>query len=497
VPPVSSARFASGLPHCAIIPQSPSLAELSGGPRFCQNSAMAKAKTLYVCGECGGSQPKWTGQCPDCGAWNSLVESAGQAPRAASRRGGWTGTASAEVVRLDSVRTGDTPRFSSGLSELDRVLGGGLVPGSVVLIGGDPGIGKSTLLLQSQAAVAARQKALYVTGEESAAQVAMRAGRLGLDPGLLECLTETSLETVLATAAANRPDFMVIDSIQTLWSEALQSAPGAVAQVRECASRLVQYAKQTGCTVVLVGHVTKEGALAGPRVLEHMVDGVLYFESDSGSRFRLIRSVKNRFGAANELGVFAMTDSGLKTVSNPSAIFLSADEAPAAGSCVLVTREGTRPMLVEVQALVAPSSLSQPRRVAVGIDPGRLAMLLAVMNRHCGVQVNDQDVFVNVTGGIRVGETASDLAVALAIQSSLRESPLPRELAVFGEVGLSGELRPVYNGEERLREAAGQGFSMALVPRANLKGVKAKLTIRGCRRLSEALDAAREAPQSG
>jgi len=464
----------------------------AGGRRFCQNSGMAKAKTLYVCGECGASQPKWSGQCPDCGAWNSLSESLADGGGARTRRGGWTGQASAEVVRLDSVRTTDTPRFSSGLSELDRVLGGGLVPGSVVLIGGDPGIGKSTLLLQSQAAVAAERKALYVTGEESAAQVAMRARRLGLDPETLECLTETSLETVLATAAANRPGFMVIDSIQTLWSESLQSAPGAVAQVRECASRLVQYAKQTGCTVVLVGHVTKEGALAGPRVLEHMVDGVLYFESDSGSRFRLIRSVKNRFGAANELGVFAMTDGGLKAVSNPSAIFLSSDEAPAAGSCVLVTREGTRPMLVEVQALVAPSSLSQPRRIAVGVDPGRLAMLLAVMNRHCGIQVNDQDVFVNVTGGIRVTETASDLAVALAIQSSLREAPLPRELAAFGEVGLSGELRPVYNGEERLREAAGQGFTTALVPHANVKGVKARLTIRGCRRLSDALDAARE-----
>ncbi|MGB0514414.1 MAG: magnesium chelatase domain-containing protein, partial [Wenzhouxiangellaceae bacterium] len=293
-------------------------------------------------------------------------------------------------------------------------------------------------------------------------------------------------------AASHRPEFMVIDSIQTLWSEALQSAPGAVAQVRECASRLVQYAKQSGCAVVLVGHVTKEGALAGPRVLEHMVDAVLYFESDSGSRFRLIRSVKNRFGAANELGVFAMTDRGLRGVSNPSAIFLSTDEAPAAGACVLVTREGTRPMLVEVQALVAPSSLSQPRRVAVGIEPGRLAMLLAVMNRHCGIQIGDQDVFVNVTGGIRIGETASDLAVALALQSSLREQALDRHLVAFGEVGLSGELRPVYNGEERLREAAGQGFSTALVPQGNVKGVKARLTLRGCRRLADALAIARE-----
>ncbi|MGK7294348.1 MAG: DNA repair protein RadA [Candidatus Wenzhouxiangella sp. M2_3B_020] len=453
---------------------------------------MAKPKSVYVCRECGARQSKWSGQCPDCEAWNTLEESVAAPAPKSGRRSGWSGGDSGRVVRLDSVSATETPRFSAGLTELDRVLGGGLVPGSVVLIGGDPGIGKSTLLLQSQAAIAAERKALYVTGEESAGQVAMRARRLGLDPHTVECLTETSLETILATAEAGRPAFMVIDSIQTLWSETLQSAPGAVAQVRECAGRLVQYAKQTGCTVVLVGHVTKEGALAGPRVLEHMVDGVLYFESDSGSRFRLIRSVKNRFGAANELGVFAMTDTGLKPVANPSAIFLSGDGEPAAGSCVLVTREGTRPMLVEVQALVAPSSLSQPRRVAVGIDPGRLAMLLAVMHRHCGIQVNDQDVFVNVTGGIRVGETASDLAVALAIQSSLRETPLARDLAAFGEVGLSGELRPVFNGEERLREAAGQGFVNALVPAGNVKGVRAKLAIRGCRRLEDALAAARE-----
>ncbi|MDT8438916.1 MAG: DNA repair protein RadA [Wenzhouxiangellaceae bacterium] len=453
---------------------------------------MARAKTRYACNECGASQPKWAGQCPDCGAWNALEEVREKQASPRARGGNWTGQASAEVVRLGHVSAESTPRFPSGLKELDRVLGGGLVPGSVTLIGGDPGIGKSTLLLQAQAAIAAQRKALYVTGEESAGQVAMRARRLGLDPDAIECLTETQAETVLATAEANGPAFMVIDSIQTLWSEALQSAPGAVAQVRECASRLVQYAKRSGCAVVLVGHVTKEGALAGPRVLEHMVDAVLYFESDSGSRFRLIRSVKNRFGAANELGVFAMTDAGLKGVANPSAIFLSADEEPAPGSCVLATREGTRPMLVEVQALVAPSSLSQPRRVAVGIDPGRLAMLLAVMNRHCGIQINDQDVFVNVTGGIRVNETASDLAVALALQSSLRERPLDRHLIAFGEVGLSGELRPVYNGEERLREAATQGFRTALVPAGNVKGVRAKLTIRGCRRLAEALAAARE-----
>jgi len=415
-------------------------------------------------------------------------------PAAASKgpkgRGNWSGTASAAVSNLAEVRAeAAADRLSSGLSELDRVLGGGLVPGSVVLLGGDPGIGKSTLLLQAQDALAAGHGSLYVTGEESAAQVAMRARRLSLDPARLDCLTETSLEVILATAAERRPAFMVVDSIQTLWTEALQSAPGAVAQVRECAARLVQFAKQTGCAVVLVGHVTKEGALAGPRVLEHMVDAVLYFESDSGSRYRLVRAVKNRFGAANELGVFAMTDKGLKAVANPSAIFLSGQEEPAAGSCVLVTREGTRPLMVEVQALVAPSNLSNPRRVAVGIDPNRLAMLLAVMNRHAGIVIGDQDVFVNVAGGMRISETASDLAIALALKSSLREKPLPKGLVAFGEVGLAGELRPVYNGEERLREAAGQGFDQALVPEANLKGVKARITAKGCRTLAQALEA--------
>ena len=451
---------------------------------------MARAKTTYSCRECGAVFPKWSGQCGDCGAWNTLEEQAVAAAGSSGpgKRGNWAGTASGDVVNLAAVRPEDaSQRLSSGLSELDRVLGGGLVPGSVVLLGGDPGIGKSTLLLQAQSALGGAGGSLYVTGEESAAQVAMRARRLGLEPKRLNCLTETSLEVILATAAQHRPAFLVVDSIQTLWSEALQSAPGAVAQVRECAARLVQFAKQSGCAVVLVGHVTKEGALAGPRVLEHMVDAVLYFESDSGSRYRLIRAVKNRFGAANELGVFAMTDRGLKPVSNPSAIFLSGAETPAAGSCVLVTREGTRPLMVEVQALVAPSSLSNPRRVAVGIDPNRLALLLAVMNRHAGIQVGDQDVFVNVAGGIRVAETASDLAIALALQSSLREKPLPKGLVAFGEIGLAGELRPVYNGEERLREAAGQGFTEALLPEGNLTGVKTRITARGCKTLAQAL----------
>ncbi len=449
---------------------------------------------MYACRECGAGFPKWSGQCPDCEAWNSLEEAAvaspGKGALGPKGRGNWSGTASGEVTRLSDVRAEDSAqRLSSGLTELDRVLGGGLVPGSVVLLGGDPGIGKSTLLLQAQAHLGANNSSLYVTGEESAAQVAMRARRLDLDPRDLECLTETSLEVILATAAARKPAFMVVDSIQTVWTESLQSAPGAVAQVRECAARLVQFAKRTGCAVVLVGHVTKEGALAGPRVLEHMVDAVLYFESDSGSRFRLVRAVKNRFGAANELGVFAMTDKGLKAVGNPSAIFLSGQQEPAPGTCVLVTREGTRPLMVEVQALVAPSTLSNPRRVAVGIDPNRLALLLAVMNRHAGIAIGDQDVFVNVAGGIRVTETASDLAIALALKSSLREKSLPKGLIAFGEIGLSGELRPVYNGEERLREAAGQGFDQALVPEGNLKGVKAKITARGFRTLADALQA--------
>ena len=452
---------------------------------------MSKAKTQYTCQACGASFPKWSGQCPDCGQWNALQEAiSADAAKGPASRGHWAGVSAGEVVNLGEVSM-DTPakRLGSGLSELDRVLGGGWVAGSVVLLGGDPGIGKSTLLLQVQDAIAKHHRTLYVTGEESAAQVAMRAQRVGLSPDALACQTETCVETILATAEAEKPQFLVVDSIQTLWTQTLQSAPGAVAQVRESAARLVQYAKTTGCTVVLVGHVTKEGALAGPRVLEHMVDAVLYFESDSGSRYRLIRAVKNRFGAANELGVFAMTDAGLKPVGNPSAIFLQGQAEPAAGSCVMVAREGTRPLLVEIQALVAPSSMSNPRRVAVGLDPNRLALILAVMHRHGGVVIGDQDIFVSVAGGIKIQETGSDLAIALALMSSLKQRILPKGLVAFGEVGLSGGLRPVYNGEERLREAASQGFDQAMVPTANLKGVRTKINAQGFNTLSDALHA--------
>lgn len=450
---------------------------------------MAKPKSEYTCRACGAQLPKWSGQCPDCGDWNTLEEvKAAGAPKGPGARANWAGAKPGEVVSLSAVpNDAGSTRLASGMDELDRVLGGGWVAGSVVLLGGDPGIGKSTLLLQVQSALAEGHETLYVTGEESSGQVAMRARRLGLPPYKLSCLTETCVETILATAEASRPEFMVVDSIQTLWTEALQSAPGAVAQVRECAARLVQFAKTSGCTVVLVGHVTKEGALAGPRVLEHMVDAVLYFESDSGSRYRLIRAVKNRFGAANELGVFAMTDAGLSPVGNPSAIFLQGQDEPSPGSCVLVTREGTRPLLVEIQALVAPSSMANPRRVAVGVDPNRLALILAVLHRHAGISIGDQDIFVSVAGGIRITETASDLAIALALLSSLKERPLPKGLVAFGEVGLSGGLRPVYNGQERLREAAGQGFTQAIVPEANLKGVKAKIDAQGFRGLAQAI----------
>jgi len=438
---------------------------------------MAKAKSEYMCGDCGASQPKWSGQCSECGAWNTLTEvrissTAGAAAGKSSRYAGMTGAASSEVVRLDQVCRQRQARLQIGMSELDRVLGGGLVHGSVTLIGGDPGIGKSTLLLQVMAALAAQHPGLYVTGEESAEQVAMRARRLHLAAASLNCLTATSIERIIEQALQSKPALLIIDSIQTIYSEALQSAPGSVSQVRDACAQLVRFAKQTDCAVFLVGHVTKEGHLAGPRVLEHMVDTVLYFESDAGSRFRVIRAVKNRFGAVNELGVFAMTDGGLREVSNPSAMFLAERQSAVAGSCVLVTREGTRPLLVEVQALVDTASAGHPRRVAVGIDAQRINMLLAVLHRHAGIAVHDQDVYMNVAGGLRIAETASDLAVLLAVMSSLRNRPLPDDLAVFGEIGLAGELRPVPNGEERVKAACGQGFQRILLPQANQRGLK-------------------------
>lgn len=449
-----------------------------------------KNKIVFFCTECGAESPKWAGQCSDCGAWNSLTEAPKEIKTANVARGrlNYSGEAQA-VVKMADVSLSETPRLSTTSSELDRVLGGGLVPGSVVLIGGDPGIGKSTILLQSLSRLAEKVPALYVTGEESLQQVAMRARRLELPLDHLNLMSETQVETIVATAQKEKPTVMVVDSIQTIYTEALNTAPGGVAQVRESAANLVRFAKQSGTALFLVGHVTKEGALAGPRILEHMVDAVLYFEGEQDSRFRIIRAVKNRFGAVNELGVFAMTDRGLKEVSNPSAIFLSRYDAPIPGSLVMVTRDGSRPLLVEVQALV-DDSYGNPRRVAVGIDQNRLAMLLAVMHRHGSISTAGQDVFVNVVGGVKILETGSDLAVLLAIKSSLRAVPLDNDLIAFGEVGLSGEIRPVPNGQERLREAAKHGFKRAIVPRGNApKSTIDGMEIIGVGRLVEALEA--------
>jgi DNA repair protein RadA/Sms len=456
---------------------------------------MAKAKVAYVCTECGAEFPKWQGQCEACNAWNTLSQVRLDGPRTAKApmtRSGYAGAASGAgaAIALADVRGAEESRQTTGVVEFDRVLGGGLVDGSVVLIGGDPGIGKSTLLLQALANFAGRRACLYVTGEESLAQVAARAGRLGLAIDGLMALAETCVERILETAAALNPQVIVIDSIQTIWSELLPAAPGSVSQVRETAARLTRYAKEQGASVLLVGHVTKEGGIAGPRVLEHMVDAVLYFEGDVGSRFRVLRAFKNRYGAVNELGVFAMGDRGLREVANPSAIFLSGQESPSPGSCITITREGTRPLLVEVQALVDPSPLSNPRRVALGLEQNRLAMLLAVLHRHGGVGVFDQDVFVNVVGGIRLQETSADLPVLLAVLSSFRDKVLSRKLAAFGEVGLSGEIRPVPNGEERLKEAATHGFERVIVPKANApRRALPGLEVIAVERLREALDA--------
>ncbi|MBB1087366.1 DNA repair protein RadA [Lysobacter sp. SG-8] len=457
----------------------------------------AKARTAYVCTECGADHSKWQGQCAECGAWNALsefvVEPATAVAKAApARRAGWAGKVDPpKVTALKDVTHTEAERVSTGIGELDRVLGGGLVHGAVVLVGGDPGIGKSTLLLQAVAMMAGELPSLYVTGEESLAQVAGRGARLGLPLDGVNALAETGIERILEQAADVRPRLIVADSVQTLWTESLTAAPGSVSQVRESAARLVRYAKETGTSVFLVGHVTKEGGIAGPRVLEHMVDAVLYFEGESGSRFRVLRAFKNRFGAVNELGVFAMGDKGLKEVPNPSAIFLSGSREPQPGSCVMVTREGTRPLLVEVQALVDASPLSNPRRVAVGMEGNRLAMLLAVLHRHGGVGVGDQDVFVNIVGGIRVQETAADLPVLLSVLSSLRDTPLPDRTVAFGEVGLSGEIRPVPNGEERLKEAATHGFKRAIVPRANApkSGRVGEMEVIAVERLADALEA--------
>ncbi|MGB5080982.1 MAG: DNA repair protein RadA [Burkholderiales bacterium] len=426
---------------------------------------MAKARTSYACSECGGESPKWQGQCPQCGAWNTLIE--GVAESGAKHR--FSGVAKGSgLKRLSEVSAREASRTGSGIGELDRVLGGGFVAGEVVLIGGDPGVGKSTLLLQALALMSASHKALYVSGEESSEQIALRAHRLALDAGKLELLAEIQLERILATLEKARPEIAVVDSIQTLYSEQLTSAPGSVAQVRECVAHLARYAKASGAVIVLVGHVTKDGAIAGPRVVEHIVDSVLYFEGDTHQSFRLIRALKNRFGAVNELGVFAMTDKGLRGVSNPSAIFLSRHSGEVAGSCILVTQEGTRPMLVEVQALVDAAHAPNPRRLSVGLEQNRLAMLLAVLHRHAGIACHDQDVFVNAVGGVRISEPAADLAVLLAIVSSLTDRPLPEKLAVFGEVGLAGEVRPAPRGQDRLKEAARLGFTRAIIPKANL-----------------------------
>jgi DNA repair protein RadA/Sms len=444
---------------------------------------VARAKTAYICSDCGASALQWFGTCPSCQAVGTLSETAMEKPIAHRYAG-----KAASAVALEAIEAKELERIATGVSELDRALGGGLVPGQVILLGGDPGIGKSTLLLQTVAALAGTQSSIYVTGEESAEQVALRARRLALEAGGVQLLAETQLERIAAALEAAKPRIAVIDSIQTLWSETLQSAPGSVAQVRECAAQLTRHAKRAGSALFLIGHVTKEGAIAGPRVLEHIVDTVLYFEGDPHSSFRMVRAVKNRFGAVNELGVFAMTEKGLRGVSNPSALFLSQHPRAVSGACVLASLEGTRPLLVEIQALVDSAHSPNPRRLSVGLEQNRLAMLLAVLHRHAGIATWEQDVFVNAVGGVRIGEPAADLAVCLAVVSSLSDRPIAAKVVVFGEIGLAGEVRPAPRGQERLREAAKLGFEKAIVPRANQPKTKiAGLEVLAVERVDQAV----------
>ena len=447
-----------------------------------------RTKVAYECTACATQTPKWGGQCPGCNAWNTLIEQ--QLEKTTGHRYESLAPPS-QVVSMASVEAIDMDRFSSGSVEFDRVLGGGLVQGAVVLIGGDPGIGKSTLLLQTAVHVSqAHARVLYVSGEESLAQIALRAQRLGLGEASIDLLTEISLEKIIQVISERKPLFVVIDSIQTLFTDALNAAPGSVSQVRECAAQLTRCAKQGGSTLVMIGHVTKEGTLAGPRVLEHMVDAVLYFEGDSHSSFRLVRSFKNRFGSVNELGVFAMTERGLRAVPNPSALFLSQHAKPVPGSSVLITQEGSRPLLVEIQALLDASAGLHPRRLAVGLDAQRLALLLAVLHRHAGIACHDQDVFLNAVGGVRINEPAADLASLFAIVSSFKNKALAKGIAVFGEVGLAGEIRPCPRGQDRIREAAKLGYHRLIVPKANMPKTSTEgLTIVGVDRLDQALDA--------
>jgi DNA repair protein RadA/Sms len=453
---------------------------------------MAKTKSAYVCNDCGAEHSQWQGQCAACGAWNTLsrINLGKAAPAAAEfKRGGYAG-ALASVQTLADISLDDAPRIPTSIGEVDRVLGGGLVPGSVVLIGGNPGAGKSTLLLQLMCRLSQDMETLYVTGEESLQQVGMRARRLGLPSDKLKMLAETNIHDITSAAAEHKPKVIVIDSIQVMHSADVPSAPGSVAQVRECAAYLIQFAKQTNTALFLVGHVTKEGSLAGPKVLEHMIDCFLMLDGGEDSRYRTLRGHKNRFGAVNELGIFAMTEGGLKEVKNPSAIFLARTEEISPGSLVTVLWEGTRPLLVEIQALVDASQFGNPRRIAVGLDGNRMAMLLAVLHRHGGLFMADQDVFVNVVGGVKISETSADLPLLLAIVSSFRDRALPRELVVFGEVGLAGEIRPVPSGQERLQEAAKHGFTRAIVPKANApRQPIAGMEVIGVSKLIEALEA--------